>query len=102
MKNYGELYMTTKYRKKPVEIEAMQFLGTNKTAIEMWAEQEFGSAFAHTDESPGTHPVLLIDTKEGRMECGVTDWIVKEPFDAVRGFYPVKDSVFQKTYEKSY
>lgn len=78
-----------KFRKKPVVIEAVQWLGTN--ADEMF---EF---VGKTNMS--WHPIdkgLFIHTLEGTMRANAGDWIIK----GVKGeFYPCKPNIFEQTYE---
>jgi hypothetical protein len=71
-----------KFRKKPVVIEAWQWLSN-------------GHAPSHPDISEhGTH--AEIKTLEGTMRCDPGNWIIK----GVHGeFYPCKDDIFRATYE---
>lgn len=100
--------MFKNFRKKPIEIQAFQFtMDMHKDLCKMgWIDKtnnptdvefDFIKRFKfqwnqHTQQ-------LLIDTKEGQMVCEVWDWIVKEPFDKKRQFYPVKDKIFNQTYD---
>lgn len=87
------------YRKKPIVIEAIQFLGFNpETGNAMfsdrpeWLINEFGKNILFFDE-PNT---LTIVTLEGNMRAGEYDYIVK----GINGeFYPCKADIFEKTYE---
>ena len=85
----------TKYRKRPVEIEAIQF-GVSVQRGEAWKwAREMGceNLQAGTDEKGH---FLLIDTLEGEMRCDEGDWIIK----GVNGeFYPCKPDIFEATYE---
>lgn len=84
-----------KFRKKPVVIEAVQFLGTGQSCDEVTAF--FGG------ETSQNHRWKLctldggyIPTLEGVMEFGVSDWIIK----GVKGeFYPCKPYIFEVTYD---
>jgi len=40
-----------------------------------------------------------IITSEGTMAVNVGDWIIKEPFDKERQFYPCKPDIFAQTYD---
>jgi len=40
-----------------------------------------------------------IITSEGTMAVNVGDWIIKEPFDKERQFYPCKPYIFAQTYD---
>ena len=80
--------MVTKYRKKPVVIEAIQWNGKNLTEIDNFA----GGSICIKGTS------LMIHTLEGDMEASINDYIIK----GVDGeFYPCKPDIFSKTYEKA-
>ena len=83
-----------RYRKKPVEVEAVQYLGEeNIKDIFLWFDEENDSReliYLEIDE-------LFIKTLEGDMKVSKGDYIIK----GVQGeFYPIKESIFLKTYEK--
>lgn len=42
---------------------------------------------------------LVIRTSEGDMFASVGDFIIKDPFDKERGFYPCKPDIFHLTYD---
>ncbi len=81
-----------KFRKKPVEIEAVKFDGWN------WAE-----CYQFMSDEVLIFPQVLeerekieIKTLEGTMTASRGDWIIK----GVNGeFYPCKPDIFAKTYE---
>lgn len=76
------------YRKKPVEIEAIQFTGKNANAIAHFV----GEA---STIRPGPSQID-IRTLEGTMTASKNDWIIK----GVQGeFYPCKPDIFAATYE---
>lgn len=87
-----------KYRKKPVEIEAMGPLTVeNVYEIERWC-----GGRAVVEVSPRDHTdvfaALDIPTLEGKMRAQCGDYIVR----GVQGeFYPVKPDIFEATYEHS-
>jgi hypothetical protein len=77
----------TKFRKKPVVIEAVQWDGSNYDEIgdfmELNATLQIGDDF-------------IIPTLEGEMRASPGDWIIK----GVKGeFYPCKPDIFAATYE---
>lgn len=77
-----------KYRKKPVVIEAMQWLGDNFIEID-----KFITSYHETYPKTGK---VVIATLEGDMIASIGDWIIH----GVRGeFYPCKPDIFEKTYE---
>lgn len=75
-----------KFRKKPVEIEAIRFIGSNYEEI-----REFiGQNTLCSDLS------IVISTLEGDMVAQKGDYIIK----GVHGeFYPCKPDIFAETYE---
>ena len=78
------------YRKKPVEVEAVQWDGTNGEAIKEW-----GAGFRKIEYAL-TPPVLRIYTLEGTMEASLGDWVIK----GIQGeLYPCKPDIFKATYE---
>lgn len=82
-----------RYRKKPVEIEAVQFTGDNtKECCQFVGSPNIGSC------SPGER--IEIYTSEGPTRTNVGDFIIKEPFPSkTRRFYPCKPDIFEHTYE---
>lgn len=80
-----------KYRKKPVVIEAVQFMGD--VGVEEIAALDAGCAH---DEVLGCD-VLHINTLEGMMLAQPGDWIIT----GVKGeIYPCKPDIFALSYEK--
>ncbi|MDQ3580003.1 MAG: hypothetical protein M3443_20880 [Actinomycetota bacterium] len=83
------------FRKKPVEIQAIQFTGepTNfDNVCTFLGEQQHG----HREEEFGPNAHVLIYTLEGEMRASVGDWIIR----GVKGeFYPCKPDIFAATYE---
>jgi hypothetical protein len=78
-----------KFKKKPVEIEAIRWVGDNFEDVAKLAGDQ-----AHifpVDKS------LRINTLEGIMECPVGWWVIK----GIEGeIYSCKDSVFKSSYEQ--
>ncbi|SFD13151.1 hypothetical protein [Streptomyces aidingensis] len=93
--------MTTaaRYRKKPVEIEAIHFDGSNASVLAVMHFVNAGHGTReikiHAAEDPAkTH--ITIPTLEGDMRATAGDWIVR----GVKGeLYPVKPDIFEATYE---
>lgn len=78
--------MPKRFRKKIVELEAVQYTGTNFDEIETFAggDAEFRNG------------QLLVATREGPLNASVNDWIIK----GVKGeFYPCKPDIFQELYD---
>lgn len=76
-----------KYRKKPVVVEAVQYVGDNFPEVEYFLNGHFDFEDYQ----------LIIITLEGRIKASIGDFIIK----GVDGeFYPCKPDIFEKTYEK--
>lgn len=87
-----------KYRKIPVEIEAMQFTDETKHQVYHWAISI--QMNVEPSEDAEGKPILLIPTLEGEMACSLGDYLIKEPFPTDwRKLYPCKQEIFEKTYE---
>jgi hypothetical protein len=81
----------TKWRKKPVVIDARQFDGENGRAIEEWTD---GKAMRGPDLQGNS--ALHIQTLEGLHTATIGDWIIR----GVKGeFYPCKPDIFALTYD---
>ena len=77
-----------KYRKKPVEIEAIKYDGENRKEIEQFVGK---SLVMYLSDSS-----IMIPTLEGEHIATVDDWIIK----GVKGeFYPCKPDIFRMTYD---
>jgi hypothetical protein len=75
-----------KFRKKPVVIEAVRWMGGNLDEIETFIGED----------APRDYGVIVIHTLEGAMRASVGDWIIK----GVKGeIYPCKPDIFDATYE---
>ncbi len=88
------------FKKKPVVIEAIQFINLNKEAIEKFVgkelKQEIESETAYLAGVAAPISSLIISTLEGEMKAMPGDWIIR----GVSGeFYPCKPDIFEKTYE---
>jgi len=93
--------MQTKYRKKPVVIEAVQFTEALRDAIvldgaECPAGVKRGATSWHQKDRKVWRADFYIETLEGRMEVSLGDWIIT----GVKGeHYPCKPDIFAATYE---
>ena len=98
----------TMYRKKPVEVEARQIVGTDAeihSNVYKWIEENTQGSFdAHAAEIPAsgvsidpTTGFILIATLEGVMQAKPGDYIIR----GVQGeFYPCKPDIFEQSYEE--
>lgn len=83
------------YRKKPVIVEALQFID-NADRLEELSKFINDQELRVSYEDPNS-PKLLITTLEGEMQASVNDYIIK----GVQGeFYPCKPDIFESTYEE--
>lgn len=108
--NIGTVPKAIKYRKRPVEIHALQWLPHNH----FWADatqmlEEFWQMSPLSKDDDTTSPFLLeegfqydggllliIETLEGDMAVSPGDFIIM----GVNGeFYPCKPDIFAKTYD---
>lgn len=84
-----------KFRKKPVVIEAVQFL-PNKESVAQIHELNTGSRQVEVFVSHDQRYSMYIHTLEGKMEASIGDWIIR----GVSGeLYPCKPDIFLQTYE---
>lgn len=84
-----------KYRKKPVIIEAIQFIDNADRIMEI--HEFLGGDTMGINYEDKYNPYIKIETLEGTMKASVGDYIIK----GVNGeFYPCKPDIFEKTYEE--
>lgn len=78
-----------KFRKKPVEIEAIQLTPLTINLVENFVGGDAGACVEH-------RACLVIATLEGAMHARPFDWVIK----GIQGeFYPCKPDIFEATYE---
>lgn len=78
----------TKYRKKPIVIDAIKWTGDFNEIVYNFV----GIICGETNKSK-----LVIKTLEGNMTANLGDYIIR----GINGeFYPCKADIFEKTYEK--
>ena len=81
----------SKFRKKPVVIDAVQFVGGLPSVHDI---ETFMGCPVGTTVTDGSF--LVIATLEGAHRASPGDWIIK----GVKGeFYPCKPDIFEATYE---
>jgi len=85
------------FRKKPVVIEAVQWTGENKSAIDAFVLGLAEEAEKQQQLSMTPDLEIVIHTLEGDHRASVGDWIIR----GVKGeFYPCKPDIFKSTYEE--
>lgn len=84
----------TKFRKKPVVIEALQWDGRGNYELAVFLG---GNNWKHEPATNTSPEKLVIQTLEGNITASLGDWIIK----GIRGeFYPCKPDIFAQTYEE--
>ena len=84
-----------RYRKKPVEIEALQFIDDVDRITEL--SNFIDNQDVQVSYKDPKNPKLLIETLEGVIEASVGDYVIR----GVHGeFYPCKPDIFNETYEE--
>lgn len=86
-----------KYRKKPVEIDAIQWTGKNAGLITLFlVAAKPADDFEVRFVDKGADRVLVIPTLEGEMTASPGDYLIC----GVKGeLYPCKPDIFEATYE---
>ncbi|MCI3153219.1 hypothetical protein ELQ39_15910 [Streptomyces sp. GB4-14] len=84
-----------RFRKRPVEIEAVHLAGASvREAIDFVPADQFAGGGVLPDDG---RFYVDIKTLEGTMRAVEGDWIIK----GVAGeFYPCRDDIFRATYEE--
>jgi hypothetical protein len=94
------------YRKKPVVIEAIQFVGNNVNEVLSWMMNQPGASNAfdeapvafNCNEDPEGGPIAMTTVHDDTAYARVGTWIIP---DAAPGtFYPCDPNVFKATYEQ--
>lgn len=98
--NGEKLAICAKYRRLVAEDrEAMQWKGDNLAEIQAWMECV---SFFHKldvedrEDNPDATAELYVNANGVWLTLETGEWIIKDE----KGFYPCKDDVFRKTYEK--
>ena len=77
--------LLTKFRKRPIVIEAIQLTKENMDKVAKLCDGSVGDT------------TIFLTTLEGVMSAQFGDWIIK----GINGeFYPCKPDIFEKTYEE--
>ncbi len=88
-----------RYRKKPVEVDAVHYDGTNRDEVAAFMGRT-GKVEETKLPGPGRglHDGIVIHTLEGDVTASPGDWVIR----GVQGeYYPCKPSVFAATYEEA-
>lgn len=83
--------MTAKrYRKRPVEIEALQWTGNNGADLQSWCGED---RFLFSDKDGSA--CLYVAANDAWLDLEKSEWIAKDRL----GFYPIKNDMFHESYE---
>jgi hypothetical protein len=86
-----------KFRKKPVIVEAEQFLPNDESIDKVMLLASRGSRKVTVNKHPNGNVEMFIETLEGTMEASIGDWII---CGVSKEIYPCKPDIFDKTYER--
>lgn len=85
-----------KYRKKPVEIDAIQLHMSNMEPLIEQMRRDGYEVESFSQPPMRAISGIKIKTLEGVMQANFGDWIIK----GVQGeYYPCKPDIFEKTYD---
>jgi hypothetical protein len=87
----------TKYRKKPVIVDAVNFIGDSETYHQapMWYKNAYDDKIIETNILGSN--ASSVKSREGNFLFMLGDYIVR----GIEGdIYPVKEAIFEQTYEK--
>jgi hypothetical protein len=82
-----------RYRKKPIEIDAIQFTGDN--VHEIWDQFGADGIYGPTEKNPDWLILTTVHGDEAPARKG--DWVI--PDGKPGTFYPCKPDIFEKTYD---
>ena len=88
-----------KYRKKPVEVEAIRWTGDNLDGIKAFVGGSLEYWYDDTAWEVQKGPVtigMIIKTLEGNHYVSIGDYNIR---GAAGEYYPCKRDIFEKTYE---
>lgn len=85
-----------KFRKKPVEIEAVQMVNGNTLEVVDFIRDGGGNYRTVTHPRDSRQDEVFVITLEGEMRAVEGDWIIRGVQDE---FYPCKPDIFAATYE---
>jgi hypothetical protein len=82
--------VVTRYRKRPVEVEAQQLTVENALNLSSWCSGPI------LWDSQGEAIGVVVPTLEDPLRARIGDWIIQ----GIAGeFYPCRDDIFQATHE---
>lgn len=88
--------MTTRYRKRPVVVDAVQWTGDNEAEVQAFvgpAPSDPGAAFQKFDIYASY--LLYVAANRSWLPVELGEWVIKDS----KGCYPCKADIFEATYE---
>lgn len=83
-----------RYRKRPVEVDAVRWTGSNKLEVRVFLN---GGRIGGTLKLSDAGQAVMISALGGVVAASVGDWIIR----GVHGeYYPCKPDIFEATYEE--
>lgn len=83
----------SRFRSRPIEIEAMQYVYPNMDAVAEFAAPSPVSINARVEGGRA----LVVQSAQGPVTARPNDWIIREPIGS--GVYPCNPAVFAAKYE---
>lgn len=84
------------FRKKPIEVEAIQWTGKNPAAVRAFTGMHQigngGEHFVFTTQAG--HGELFVAANDAWLDIEIGEWILRDE----RGFYPCKPEMFEQSY----
>lgn len=84
------------FRKKPVEVEAVQFAGEMPELLPDWLRAAFDKPMEQVGAVFENADALMIRTLEGDLTVSPGDWIIQ---GTAGELYPCKPAIFAEIYE---
>lgn len=86
-----------RFRKKPVEVEALLWTGENHDELTNWTDGVAAPFYVGMNPEPAGLS-LFIDKSDVHVTFVDPIWVIREPDGS--GFYPCKPDAFDAAYEK--
>jgi hypothetical protein len=86
----------TRYRKLPVEIDAIQFLGVEGGMARYAGDAQWLRDAIVANELHAVATTVFVRTLEGEMQASPGDWIIR---GTAGELYPCKPDIFEAIYE---
>lgn len=86
-----------RYRKKPVEVEAVRWTGDNADEMSAWMGADFDVLDpADATDDPDQTATIFVDANSRWLGIVTGEWVIRDRL----GFYPCKAEMFEVAYER--